>query len=111
MNEPNDPNDPFIWLPVIDGNRVEEIQLQSGMTGKQFKIASDQENSKHAPISRDKLEELLKGFKDYEVETIELNVVGAIETGGPLQFIIAGKAEAGMTVTLKKKGSGEKAKE
>lgn len=111
MSEPNQPNDPFIWLPVIDGNRVEEIQLQGGMAGKQFKTASGQGHSKHTAISRNNLEQLLKGFEDYEIDTIELNVVGAIETGGPLQFIIAGKAEAGMTVTLKKKGSGEKAKE
>lgn len=101
--------EPFIWLPVIEENQVTDIQAQgSGVNSKQFKMASATESSKHAPISRDKLEEMVRGFEGYEVETIELNVVGAVETGGLLQFIVAGKAEAGMTVTLKKKGNSEK---
>lgn len=98
--------EPFIWLPVIKENEATEITAQgSGMNSKAFEMASATESREHAPISRDKLEEMVRGFEGYEVETIELNVVGAVETGGLLQFIVAGKAEAGMTVTLKKKGS------
>lgn len=98
--------EPFIWLPVIKENEATEITIQgSGVNSKAFEMASATESREHAPISRDKLEEMVRGFEGYEVETIELNVVGAVETGGLLQFIVAGKAEAGMTVTLKKKGS------
>lgn len=98
--------EPFIWLPVIKENEATEITAQgSGVNSKAFEMASANESREHAPISRDKLEEMVRGFEGYEVETIELNVVGAVETGGLLQFIVAGKAEAGMTVTLKKKGS------
>lgn len=101
--------EPFIWLPVIEEDQASDFQAQeSGVNSKQFKIASETESRGHAPISRDKLEEMVRGFEGYEVETIELNVVGAVETGGLLQFIVAGKAEAGMTVTLKKKGSSGK---
>lgn len=101
--------EPFIWLPVIEEDQATDFQAQgSGLNSKQFKIASETESRGHAPISRDKLEEMVRGFEGYEVETIELNVVGAVETGGLLQFIVAGKAEAGMTVTLKKKGSSGK---
>ncbi|AUD14426.1 MULTISPECIES: hypothetical protein [unclassified Planococcus (in: firmicutes)] len=104
--------EPFIWLPVIEENQVTDIQAQgNGMNSKQFKMATATESGEHAPISRDKLEEMVRGFEGYEVETIELNVVGAVETGGLLQFIVAGKAEAGMTVTLKKKGSNGKSGE
>ena len=98
--------EPFIWLPVIKENEATEITAQgSGMNSKAFEVASATESREHAPISRDKLEEMVRGFEGYEVETIELNVVAAVETCGLLQFIVAGKAEAGMTVTLKKKGS------
>jgi len=103
--------EPFIWLPVIKEEQGTDVQIQSNISGKEFKMASEGESREHAPISRDKLEEMVRGFEGYEVETIELNVVGAVETGGLLQFIVAGKAEAGMTVTLKKKGSHGKPKE
>ncbi|MDN5710439.1 MAG: hypothetical protein L0G95_13430 [Planococcus sp. (in: firmicutes)] len=98
--------EPFIWLPVIEEDQTTDIKAQSrSVDSKEFKMASAIESREHAPISRDKLEEMVRGFEGYEVETIELNVVGAVETGGLLQFIVAGKAEAGMTVTLKKKTS------
>ncbi|MBT2583946.1 hypothetical protein [Planococcus sp. ISL-109] len=97
--------DPFIWIPVVTQQQEEDVQFKDKrITGKEFRAAGQGEFRKHAPISRDNLEEMVRGFEGYEVETIELNVVGGIETGGALQFIIAGKAEAGMTVTLKKKG-------
>ncbi|RAZ69698.1 hypothetical protein [Planococcus maitriensis] len=102
-------NEPFIWLPVVKEEQGKDVQVQSNIASKEFKMASGGESREHAPISRDKLEELVRGFEGYEVETIELNVVGAVETGGLLQFIVAGKAEAGMTVTLKKKGHSGKA--
>ncbi|MFP3357279.1 hypothetical protein [Planococcus citreus] len=103
--------EPFIWLPIIKEEQGKDVQIQSNITEKEFKMASEGDSREHAPISRDKLEEMVRGFEGYEVETIELNVVGAVETGGLLQFIVAGKAEAGMTVTLKKKGSHGKPKE
>lgn len=104
--------EPFIWIPVVTEKQGEDFQMQGGgITGKEFRTAVQGESRKHAPISKDNLEEMVRGFEGYEVETIELNVVGSIETGGILQFIVAGKAEAGMTVTLKKKGSTGKADE
>lgn len=104
--------EPFIWLPVIKENEATDITAQgSSVNSKEFRMASATESREHAPVSRDKLEEMVRGFEGYEVETIELNVVGAVETGGLLQFIVAGKAEAGMTVTLKKKGVTGKSRE
>ena len=98
--------EPFIWIPVVTEQQGEDFPVTNkGITGKEFRTAAQGESRKHAPISRDNLEEMVRGFEGYEVETIELNVVGGIETGGALQFIISGKAEAGMTVTLKKIGS------
>lgn len=98
-------HEPFLWIPVVTEHQGEDFQLKnSTVIGKEFRTAAQGESRKHAPISRANLEEMVRGFEGYEVETIELNVVGGIETGGALQFIVAGKAEAGMTVTLKKKG-------
>lgn len=99
-------HEPFLWIPVVTEHQGEDFQLKDTMiTGKEFRTAAQGESRKHAPISRANLEEMVRGFEGYEVETIELNIVGGIETGGALQFIVAGKAEAGMTVTLKKIGA------
>ncbi|MGM0899190.1 MAG: hypothetical protein ACQEV0_14880 [Bacillota bacterium] len=109
---------PFIWIPFFQQNNIPDYSvLDNYVDGSQEGSGPKAQGEKksdgrskppgikdnYKPISRENLEELIRGFEGYEVETIELNVVGGIETSGPLQFIIAGKAEAGMTVVLKKK--------
>lgn len=94
-----DAEEPFVWMPVFK----KEAPGISADYSSQHRLQGEP-----MPISHRKLEQLISGFEGYEVDTIELNIAGAIETGGPLQFIVSGKAEAGMTVTLKKKGTGKK---
>ena len=110
--------EPFIWIPFFQQNHIPDSSvLDNYIFGSQESGGSEATSKRkqdgspkptgikgnYKPISRENLEQLISGFDGFEVETIELNVVGGIETSGPLQFIIAGKAEAGMTVILKKK--------
>jgi hypothetical protein len=52
------------------------------------------------------MDEIRNWFNQYEVDSIELSISGAIETGGMLKLIVSAKGEGGLKVTLKPKPSG-----
>lgn len=47
------------------------------------------------------MDEITNWFKQYEVDSIELSIGGAVETGGFLKLIVSAKGEGGLKVTLK----------
>jgi hypothetical protein len=49
------------------------------------------------------IDEVAGWFKQYQVDSIELSISGAVETGGALKLIVSAKGEAGLKVTLKPK--------
>lgn len=49
------------------------------------------------------LGEITSWFNQYQVDTIELSISGAIESGGILKLIVSAKGEGGLKVTLKPK--------
>ena len=49
------------------------------------------------------IDELLKWFKSYEVDSIELSIEGTVKTGGVLNLIVSAEGTGGMKVTLKPK--------
>jgi hypothetical protein len=51
------------------------------------------------------MDEITNWFSKYQVDSIELSISGAIETGGMLKLIISAKGEGGLKVTLKPKPS------
>lgn len=50
-----------------------------------------------------KLQDLLKWFKEFKVDSIELWVSAAVETGHILKFFIGAKGEGGFKIILKPK--------
>jgi hypothetical protein len=51
------------------------------------------------------MDEVTNWFSQYQVDTIELSISGAIETGGMLKLVVSAKGEGGLKVTLKPKSS------
>ena len=51
------------------------------------------------------MDEVTNWFDQYLVDSIELSISGAIETGGILKLIVSAKGEGGLKVTLKPKPS------
>ena len=51
------------------------------------------------------MDEVTNWFDKYHVESIELCISGAMETGGILKLIVSAKGEGGLRVTLKPKSS------
>lgn len=49
------------------------------------------------------MEEVTNWFNQYQVDSIELSISGAMETGGILKLIVSAKGEGGLKVTLKPK--------
>ena len=49
------------------------------------------------------MDSIANWFKQYQVESIELSISGAMETGGITKLVISAKGEGGMKVTLKPK--------
>ncbi|QMU53789.1 MAG: hypothetical protein GKS07_01995 [Nitrosopumilus sp.] len=49
------------------------------------------------------IEDVQKWFKQFEIETIELWISGAIETDGILKLAVSARGEGGMKITLKPK--------
>ncbi|HEY7080754.1 MAG TPA: hypothetical protein VH500_13705 [Nitrososphaeraceae archaeon] len=49
------------------------------------------------------MDSIASWFKYYQVETIELHISGAMETGGITKLVISAKGEGGMKVELKPK--------
>jgi hypothetical protein len=47
------------------------------------------------------VDQLTNWFKQYQIESIELSISGALETGGILKLIVSAKGEAGLKVVLK----------
>jgi hypothetical protein len=52
------------------------------------------------------MDEVTNWFNQYQVDSIELSISGAIETGNMLKLIVSAKGEGGLKVTLKPKPSG-----
>lgn len=51
------------------------------------------------------MDEVTNWFDKYHVESIELSISGAMETGGIIKLIVSAKGEGGLRVTLKPKSS------
>ena len=51
------------------------------------------------------MDEVTNWFDKYHVESIELSISGAMETGGILKLIVSAKGEGGLRVTLNPKSS------
>jgi hypothetical protein len=51
------------------------------------------------------MDEVANWFNQYQVDTIELSISGAIETEGMLKLIVSAKGEGGLKVTLKPRPS------
>lgn len=51
------------------------------------------------------MDEIASWFRQYQVDSIELSINGAIESGGILKLIVSAKGEGGLKVTLKPKHS------
>jgi hypothetical protein len=51
------------------------------------------------------MDEMTNWFKQYQVDTVELSISGAIETEGILKLIVSAKGEGGLKVTLKPRPS------
>jgi hypothetical protein len=51
------------------------------------------------------MDEVTNWFSQYQVDTIELSISGAIETGGMLKLVVSAKGEGGLKVTLKPRHS------
>jgi hypothetical protein len=51
------------------------------------------------------MDEVTNWFHQYQVDSIELSISGAIETGGMLKLIVSAKGEGGLKVTLKPRPS------
>ena len=49
------------------------------------------------------MDEVTNWFDKYHVESIELSISGAMETGGIVKLIVSAKGEGGLRVTLKPK--------
>jgi hypothetical protein len=47
------------------------------------------------------MDEIANWFKQYHVDSIELSISGAIETGSIIKLIVGAKGEGGLKVTLK----------
>lgn len=54
------------------------------------------------PISVDQIKELVKGFTDFSLDTIELHVTGVAETDGITKLFIGLSGEAGVKLVLNK---------
>jgi len=49
------------------------------------------------------LQKITDWFKEYEVDSIQLSISGAVETEGITKLLVSAKGEGGMTVVLKPK--------
>jgi hypothetical protein len=49
------------------------------------------------------MDEVTNWFHQYQVDSIELSISGAIETGGILKLVVSAKGEGGLKVVLKPK--------
>jgi hypothetical protein len=49
------------------------------------------------------MDEVSNWFHRYQVDSIELSISGAIETGGILRLVVSAKGEGGLKVVLKPK--------
>ncbi len=49
------------------------------------------------------IDDIMDWFKQYQVETVELWISGAIETGGITKLVVNAKGEGGIKVVLKPK--------
>ena len=49
------------------------------------------------------MDEVTNWFNQYQVDSIELSISGAMETGGILKLIVSAKGEGGLKIVLKPK--------
>ncbi|WP_394218833.1 hypothetical protein [Halobacillus trueperi] len=69
---------------------------------KEASIA-DASSQKYLEFLPDELTELVDSFQGFELDTIELHVTGALDSGGATKLFVDFSGEAGMKFTLKKK--------
>ncbi|WP_226577549.1 hypothetical protein [Halobacillus litoralis] len=69
---------------------------------KEVSIA-DTSSEKYLEFLPDELTELVNRFDGFELDTIELHVTGALDSGGATKLFVDFSGEAGMKFTLKKK--------
>ncbi|MGR9050527.1 hypothetical protein ACQ4XT_17990 [Halobacillus faecis] len=69
---------------------------------------SNTSSEKYLEFFPDELTDLVNSFHGFELDTIELHIAGAIDSGGATKLFVDFSGEAGMKFTLKKKdGKGE----
>lgn len=64
---------------------------------------SDTSSEKYLEFLPDELTDLVNSFDGFELDTIELHVTGALDSGGATKLFVDFSGEAGMKFTLKKK--------
>lgn len=64
---------------------------------------ADTSSGKYLEFLPDELTELVNSFNGFELDTIELHVTGALDSGGATKLFVDFSGEAGMKFTLKKK--------
>lgn len=77
--------------------RIKEEQKEPEFSPSGGNILSDS-----FPISVDQIKDLVKGFTDFNLDTIELHVTGVAETNGVTKLFIGLSGEAGVKLVLNK---------
>jgi hypothetical protein len=86
-------NEIQLMMPIIEEKPEERTYHPSG--GIPFSATS-------FPISVEQIQDLVKGFKDFNLDTIELHVKGVAQTDGITKLFIGLSGEAGVKLLLKK---------
>lgn len=85
-------NEVLLMMPVIEEKKEKQF-FPSG--GNIFTGAT-------MPVTMEQVKELIKGFTDYNLDTIELHVTGVAETDGITKLFVGLSGEAGVKLVLNK---------
>jgi len=83
-----------------DSKRIELIFPETNLSD-QIKSTKRGLNEKVFHSLSTSLDEITNWFERYDIESIELWVIGGIETGGILRLAVSAKGEGGLKLTLK----------
>ncbi|OKL37614.1 hypothetical protein [Domibacillus mangrovi] len=92
----NQEKEVVLMLPVIEEEpekKEREFFPSSGSTA--FRGTS-------LPVSMEQVQELVKGFTDFSLDSIELHVKGVAQTDGLVKLFVGLSGEAGVKLVLKK---------